>query len=147
MNRVTFSTAAIFYAARMRSIPASDSALERRHQPRYRATDLRAQLRLKGHFGRVGNSVVDFNRFGLAIRLQQPLPKQQIVYLSLEIGEMVIERVIGVVHNCLADPEGYRCGILFRTASDMQFDREMVESDLEQLEQLILANKAGQPLA
>ncbi len=143
MNRVTFPAAAIFYAARMRSIPASDSALERRHQPRYRATDLRAQLRLKGHFSRVGISVVDFNRFGLAIRLQQPLPKEQIVYLSLEIGEMVIDRVIGVVHNCLADPDGYRCGILFRTQSGMQFDREIVESGLEQLEQLILANGPG----
>jgi hypothetical protein len=30
--------------------------------------------------------------------------------------------------------EGFRCGIRFRTQSDLQFDREMVEAQLATLE-------------
>jgi len=38
------------------------------------------------------------------------------------------------VHNCLAHSSGYRCGVLFRTQSELQFDRELVEAILERME-------------
>ena len=47
---------------------------------------------------------------------------------------MALERVIGVVHNCLVHNQGYRCGIRFRTESLLQFDRNHVEAALAELE-------------
>ena len=81
--------------------------------------------------------VLDFNRHGLAVHIDRPLPKDQLVFLSLDHDSVCVERVIGVVHNCLAHTGGYRCGILFRTQSDLQFDREQVEAGLAQMEDLL----------
>ena len=78
--------------------------------------------------------VLDFNRFGLAARCQRPLKVDQIVFLTLNDGEHFLERVIGVVHNCLSVDDGYRCGIRFRTQSPLQFDRTDVEARLAKLE-------------
>jgi hypothetical protein len=115
----------------------SDIEHDRRIQPRFIASDLCAELRIKGQLGRLAIDVLDFNRHGLAIRLDQPIPKDQLVYLTLEIGEEALERVIGVVHNCLSQPRGFRCGILFRTQSGLQFDREQVEASLLRIEHSI----------
>jgi hypothetical protein len=93
-----------------------------------------ACVRLKGQLARVPVEVIDFNRHGLAIRCTRPLPKDSLVFLSLNAGEQVLDRVVGVVHNCLGMDEGFRCGIRFRTQSDLQFDREMVEAQLATLE-------------
>lgn len=78
--------------------------------------------------------VLDFNRHGLAVELDRPLPKDQLVFLSLGHGQISLPRVIGVVHNCLAQSTGYRCGILFRTQSEHQFDRQQVEAALARME-------------
>jgi hypothetical protein len=45
-----------------------------------------------------------------------------------------LERIIGVVHNCLPMASGFRCGIRFRTQSTLQFDRMVIEGQLEALE-------------
>ncbi len=121
----------------------TDQAYERRIQPRFLASDLCAHLRLKGQFSRAAIEVLDFNRHGLAIRLDRPLPKDQIIYLTLEIGDTKVERVVGVVHNCLAQQQGYRCGTLFRTQSGLQFDREQVEASLSRIENSIATQTAG----
>ena len=113
---------------------ATDPAQDRRSQPRFAPQTLSALLRLKGELGRTTVSVLDFNRHGLAIQCDRPLPKEARVFLSLDDGETQLERVIGVVHNCLALDGGYRCGIRFRTQSKLQFDREAVEASLEELE-------------
>jgi hypothetical protein len=125
----------------------TDPTFERRSQPRFLASHLSAQLRLKGQFSRVAIDVLDFNRHGLAIRFDRPLPKDQLVYLTLEFGDVILERVIGIVHNCLAQQQGYRCGILFRTQSILQFDREQVEASLSQIESGISGQKASLPPA
>ena len=115
--------------------PAGVSAHDRRSQPRFRSDLLVAHVRIKGQFNRVPVEVLDFNRHGLAVRIEQPLPKDQLVFLTLDTDEISVSRVIGVVHNCLPSSSGYRCGIRFRTQSGLQFDREKVELQLAGLEQ------------
>ncbi len=102
---------------------------------------LSAQLRCRGQIGQIPVRVLDFNRHGLAVRCERPLPKDQVVFLALAHGERVLERVVGVVHNCFSLEGGYRCGIRFRTQSRLQFDRETVESGLAELESA-LADRA-----
>ncbi len=79
--------------------------------------------------------VLDFNRHGLAVFLDQPLTKHHAVYLNLQAGSRHLRDLIGVVHNCTAFAEGYRCGIQFRTDSNMQLDPDQVRETLELLEQ------------
>jgi hypothetical protein len=119
---------------------ASESAHDRRRQPRFRSDLLVAHVRLKGQFNRVPVEVLDFNRHGLAVRIEQPLPKDQLVFLTLDTDQISVSRVIGVVHNCLPHSSGYRCGIRFRTQSGLQFDREKVELQLAELEQHLAAD-------
>lgn len=87
--------------------------------------------------------VLDFNRHGVAIELDRPLPKHQLVFVSLDHGEISLPRVIGVVHNCLCRASGYRCGILFRTQSDLQFDKVQVESELARMERQLADGMAA----
>jgi len=125
-----------------------ESLHDRRSEPRYHGSGLCAQLRLKGQLGWSSVEVLDFNRYGLAVRSDRPLPKDQIVFLSLDDGEQALERVIGVVHNCLILDVGYRCGIRFRTQSSLQFDREIVEKRLRALERALAGRSlAGQSAA
>ncbi len=114
---------------------ATESLQDRRSQPRFAPQALSAFLRLKGELGRTTVGVLDFNRHGLAVQCDRPLPKEAHVFLSLDDGETQLERVIGVVHNCLTLDGGYRCGIRFRTQSRLQFDREVVEARLRELEE------------
>lgn len=113
---------------------------ERRSQPRISGTTLVVRLRLKGKINRIPVQLMDFNRHGLGVVTDRPLPKDQLVYLTLEHPRplpettVTLERVIGVVHNCLNHAEGYRCGIRFRTESALQFDRNHVEASLAEIE-------------
>jgi hypothetical protein len=108
--------------------------MERRSHPRFPTAALSVRIRPRGQFNQFVAEVLDFNRHGLAARLDRPLAKDQLVFLTLDDGEIIIERVIGVVHNCLNQDTGYRCGIRFRTQSSMQFDRGLVEACLARLE-------------
>ena len=116
---------------------------DRRSLPRYRAPDLCAELRVKGRFARTAVEVLDFNRHGLAIRCLRPLPKDQIVFISLADGEHCIDRVIGIVHNCMDQEGSFRCGIRFRTQSILQFDRELVDRQLYALERSLAEGPDG----
>jgi hypothetical protein len=103
---------------------------ERRRQPRYPSDGLMVYVRRKGRFGQLEGLAVDFNRHGLALIIDQPLPKESLVFLALTSGETKVTDVLGVVHNCCSNPGGYRCGIQFRTSSDLQMDRAQVEQAL-----------------
>ena len=111
-----------------------DQNPDRRSQPRFAPEALSAFLRLKGELSRTTVTVLDFNRHGVAVQSDRPLPKEAHVFLCLDDGHTQLERVIGVVHNCLTLDGGYRCGIRFRTQSELQFDREAVEARLQELE-------------
>ena len=107
---------------------------ERRNQPRYPSDGLMVYVRKKGRFGQLEGLAVDFNRHGLALVIDQPLPKDGLVFISLASGELRIKDVLGVVHNCCSSPGGYRCGIQFRTRAELQMDQATVEQELIILE-------------
>jgi hypothetical protein len=120
---------------------------DRRRQPRFDGSGFRAEVRIKGQFSRMPGEVLDFNRHGVAIELDRPLPKDQLVFVSLDHGDISLPRVIGVVHNCLCRASGYRCGILFRTQSDLQFDKVQVESALAQMEGQVVEDRGAEDRA
>ena len=126
----------------MRTVPAQD----RRRHPRFLSKAFTARVRLKGQFNQTGVEVLDFNRHGLAAWIEHPLPKDQLVFITINDGQTRVPRVIGVVHNCVALSPGYRCGILFRTQSGLQFDRALVETQLAQIEGR-LADGSGESVA
>ena len=66
--------------------------------------------------------------------IDQPLVKESVVLVALILGESRITNVVGVVHNCIAVEQGYRCGIQFRTGSSAQLDRQLIEQELMILE-------------
>ncbi len=113
---------------------SSPQAAERRALPRLEGQEISAFVRQKGSFSRLSVEVLDFNRHGAAIRLHTPLPQEQVVFLTLKHGATQLERIIGVVHNCLDIDSGYRCGIRFRTQSELQFDKAVIEDQLASLE-------------
>jgi len=132
----------------MRRNSTQNPTRERRGRPRLPGSaGLSAALRIKGQMGQLSVQVLDFNRFGLAACCRRPLPQNQIVFLTLSDGERLLQRVIGVVHNCLSMDGGYRCGIRFRTQSPLQFDREEVESTLAALETDLLDRLGSAPPA
>ena len=116
------------------TLPESSHSDERRALPRLEGQDISAFVRLKGSFSRITVEVLDFNRHGAAIHLHTPLPLQQVVFLTLKHGATQLERIIGVVHNCLDLKSGFRCGIRFRTQSELQFDKAATEDQLAALE-------------
>lgn len=115
----------------MSSTPANS---DRRTFPRFNGRDLEVGLRPRGRLSRIPVTVLDFNRFGIAVLLAEPLQKEKQIFLTLKCGELHLDNVIGVVHNCIAQRDGYRCGIQFRTRSDLQFDKDQVETALLLLE-------------
>lgn len=112
----------------------SRALAERRVAPRFRSDGLLVGVRVRRRFGRLDGVAVDFNRYGVAFVLDQPLPKDKIVYVALSNGSMRIDNVVGVVHNCVAQAQGFRCGVQFRTNSELQFDIPLVERELRILE-------------
>ncbi len=114
---------------------------ERRIRTRLPTDGLLVTLRRKGRLSRLEGLAVDFSRYGLGLILDQPLPKDCTVYLALTGAGQRLENVIGIVHNCIATDEGYRCGIAFRTTSDLQEDQQRVENTLVAIE-----NFFGAPL-
>lgn len=113
-------------------------------------------LRQRGQLARCRARVIDFNRFGMAVLTERPLDKDRRLFISLRWEEIRLDNVVGVVHNCIphgpasdgavpdagATPGGYRCGIRFRTRSELQLDQHQVEIGLMRLE-LALARLAA----
>ena len=115
-------------------MPANAPNSDRRSLPRLAGRDLEVGLRQRRRFVRTPVTVLDFNRFGIAVLVSEPLEKEKQVFLTLRCGAVHLDSVIGVVHNCIAQHDGYRCGIQFRTRSDLQFDKDHVEHALLMLE-------------
>ena len=107
---------------------------ERRNTPRYPSDGLLVSVRRKGRLGHLAGLAHDFNRHGLALIIDQPLPKEATSYVSLISGDMKVDDVISVVHNCIALPTGYRCGIQFRICSELQRDQGLTEKKLGMFE-------------
>ena len=115
---------------------------ERRKYSRNAVEGLLVSVRRKGRIGKLTGMAVDFNRHGLGLVLDQPLAKDCTVYLSICSVQAKIDNVIGVVHNCVSQDVGYRCGIQFRTASTLQSDKASIEEQLLRLEETWLKQSA-----
>lgn len=107
---------------------------ERRQRPRADGAQIDVALRPRGRLAALHAEAVDFNRHGMAVRTRQPLDKDRTVYLSLRCGDIRLDHLVGVVHNCVQRDGHYRSGIRFRPSSELQHDRRRVEVLLANLE-------------
>ena len=128
--QVTFCQALFVYPNLMPVVPIS----ERRAHPREPANGLLVSVRRKGRLTKLQGIAIDFSRYGIGIVVDQPLPKDSTVYLTITGKSKHLDNVIGVVHNCTSISEGFRCGIQFRTTSELQDDKQSVELGLGELE-------------
>ena len=113
----------------------SNSALaERRSSPRFPSDGLLVSVRRKGRLGRIDGMAQDFNRHGVAFVITQSLPKDTTVYVTLQNDTRRVDNIVGVVHNCTLLGKSYRCGIQFRTCSELQLDQEATEGELAAME-------------
>ncbi len=127
---------------------ARNALAERRSKPRFQTVGLLVSVRRKGRLTRLQGTATNFNRHGIAVVVDQPLSKDAVVYLSLRNGDIQLENVVGIVHNCSSQSHGYRCGIQFRPHSQNQFDCDHVEKTLAILEaRFAAANRASEKLA
>lgn len=115
----------------MTSVPSLE---DRRSRPRLDGTNLSVALRPRGRLGAIDAEALDFNRYGAAVHTEIPLTKDQTVYLTLRCGELQLNNLVGVVHNCLRMGGKYRSGILFRLSSPLQHDRREAQEMLARLE-------------
>ncbi|MCR9258252.1 MAG: PilZ domain-containing protein [Pseudomonadaceae bacterium] len=106
---------------------------------RYPTDGLVVSVRKKGGLLHLKGLATDFNRHGIALLLNQALGKDSKVFISLGLGEIQIHNVVGIVHNCVALKDGYRCGIQFRTASNQQTEQTQTNQCLQKLEEQFIA--------
>jgi hypothetical protein len=111
---------------------------DRRRDSRLDGTGLAVTLRPRGRLGALPADAVDFNRYGIAVQTDQPLSKDRTVYLSLRCGDLRVDHLVGVVHNCVRQGVRYRSGIRFRPSSELQRDRVRVQELLSCLESSLL---------
>ena len=96
MSCITKQKNSFYYAVGMSD---QDLITDRRTFPRFTGRELEVGLRRRGRLGRVHGTVLDFNRFGIAVLTAHPLPKDQEVFITLRHGEARVDSVIGVVHT------------------------------------------------
>lgn len=115
----------------MTSAPTYD---DRRRIPRLDGAAITVTLRPRGKLGVIRAEAVDFNRYGTAVHTDVPLTKDQTVFLSLSFGELQLDNLVGVVHNCVRQRGRFRSGILFRLSSPLQHDKGEAQETLARLE-------------
>lgn len=116
---------------------------ERRRSHRVDGRQLEVSLRPRGRLAALRVDAVDFSRHGMAVHTHQALDKDRTVYLSLRLGEIRVDHLVGVVHNCVRRDGHFRSGIRFRPTSDLQHDRRRVEMLLGCLEDSLLDRRSS----
>jgi PilZ domain len=111
---------------------------ERRSFERFPAVDMKAWISVRHRFGTHQGDVVDFNRFGVTVKLRRPIPVNKPLFVTLKLARTRLEEIVGAAHHCRLTSDGvFRCGIRFRTNSPIQLDRDDIELRLEALERLL----------
>ncbi|MEM7079384.1 MAG: PilZ domain-containing protein [Pseudomonadota bacterium] len=113
---------------------SSEDVVERRGSPRFDSEGLLVKIRKQGGFARLQGIARDFNRHGAGIIIDQPIGSDTVVYVSLACGDLSLDSVLAVVHNCCAIEDGFRCGVRFRAQSGRQANPAEVEAVLVALE-------------
>ena len=98
-------------------MPSRRPTDDRRAEERLDGAHIAVALRPRGRLGAIAAEAVDFTRHGIAVHTDQPLAKDRTVYLSLCCGEVRVDNLVGVVHNCVHRSGRYRSGIRFRPSS------------------------------
>jgi hypothetical protein len=95
-----------------------------------------ASVSVRFRIGSCQGTVIDFNRHGVTIELTHRIPLHKPLFVDLRYGRLDTETVVATAHNCRALDGGrrFRCGIRFRTDSNLQLDRDEVESALRKVE-------------
>lgn len=114
----------------------ADPKTERRELSRVNAEGFQVELRIQGRLARLQAQAVDFNRYGIAVVTESPLKERKKVYVTLRFGDLQLDNLIGVVHNCCQHQGGFRCGIRFKTHAELQTDRALVEALLTSMEDM-----------
>ena len=70
-----------------------------------------------------------------------PAARGATVYVTLFNGSRRVDNIVGVVHNCTLLGKAYRCGIQFRTWSELQMDQEATEIELVAMEAYFIKNR------
>jgi PilZ domain len=97
-----------------------------------------ASISVRFRIGTHQGEVLDFNRHGITIQLQRPLPVDKPLFVTLRFSGLHPEAIVGTAHNCRFVARGtYRCGIRFRTNSHLQLDRDDVERCLSVVEECL----------
>jgi len=117
-------------------MPSKLTNRDRRELPRIRADAIEVEVRPQGRLARMRARAVDFNRYGVAVLTEVPLKLQKTVYITLRCGDLRLDNLVGVVHNCCAQDQSYRSGIRFRIHAELKTDRPLVEAVLTSLESL-----------
>jgi hypothetical protein len=92
-------------------------------------------ISIRYRFGTHQGEVLEFNRYGVTIQLQRPIPLNKPLFVTLRYVGLHPEAIVATAHNCRAVKAGvYRCGIRFRTDSHLQLDRDDVERSLGRVE-------------
>jgi len=116
---------------------------DRRRAPRFDGSRISVALRPRGRLGAIAAQAVDFNRHGIAVHTAAPLTKDRLLYLTLRCGDLRLENLVGVVHNCVRQGGMYRSGIRFRPTSELQRDKQQVEQVLTAIEAAVLVREAS----
>ena len=143
MALVTFVNTRLPYSHDM---PEHSEHSERRSFPQFATRDVTVYVRPRGQIAQLPAELVDFNHHGVAMMLTVPLSKDKEVFLHLACGDIKLDDVVGVVHNCVRQGDSYRCGVRFRTQSRAQFDRRLAESSLLKIEAMVTSDSVGKGL-
>ncbi len=115
-------------------MPTKRPNRDRRELPRIRTDEIEVDVRPQGRLVRLRAQAVDFNRYGVAVLTDVPLKLQKTVYISLRCGDLRLDNLAGVVHNCCPQEHSYRSGIQFRIHAELKTDRPQVEALLTSLD-------------
>ena len=108
---------------------------ERRTLVRFPVTGMSVTVAVRYRLGTHQGEVLDFNRYGVTIELQRPIPLNKPLFVTLKYAGLHPEAIVGTAHNCRCLRIGvYRCGVRFRTDSALQLDRDEVVRGLSAVE-------------
>jgi hypothetical protein len=102
-----------------------------------------ASISVRYRIGTHQGKVLDFNRHGITIEVQRPIPVDKPLFVTLRYSGLHREAIVGAAHNCrLIATATYRCGIRFRTDSRLQLDRDAVEKSLGVFEEWLAQSES-----
>ncbi len=127
--------------------PSTAPSQERRRSRRYPAAKLTARLRVKkGLFGDwVDVTPRDYNGLGIAIDTEEELNADQTVTLQIvllvDMGEIMVDKVEGIVRNAQRQTHGTRYGIEFDFEASRHMRTDETREQLAKIEEILVRSE------